>query len=149
MDRREKNTIIGVISIFVGIIFMLYLILMTSLFFSPYYVVNPFTSSLGYLFLYLFVFVITIFLFGFFLIRPTQTTRGRSNLAIGALVFGGILVVLTLIGMGFNMFYSSVLFGFPLYYITLMIPSLVMLIPGVVIIVHGAFLRKKSRTEGF
>jgi hypothetical protein len=152
MERRERNTIVGVISIIIGLIFILYLIPTISLlFFSPYSPFNIsafFTSSTGYLFMYLFVFVITIFLFGFFLIRPTKTTRGRSNLAIGALVFGGILVVLPVIGMGFSMFYSAVLLGgYSIYYIALVTQSLVLLIPGVIILIHGSFLRKKSRTE--
>ena len=151
MEIKERNTIIGAISLIIGLILILFTLPMLT---------NPYTFSIyallqynTYLYLDMFALAITMLLHAYFLIKPTRTFKGKQNLAISAMVFGLVLVIIPTIGIGLGIYsymtYSSFNFTYIFYALMSMMPLLVMLIPGVALLIHGQFLRKKPRTEEF
>jgi len=154
METKERNTIIGAISLMIGLILILFslpfIISFTSAFTSDM-LAYTLLSSYTYLYLDLFFLAITMFIYAYFLIKPTRTFKGKQNLAISAMVFGLVLVILPMIGI-FLGIYSMTSYGYFEYYmITYMaiyvVPNFVLIIPGVALLLHGRFLRKKPRTE--
>jgi len=146
MEIKKGNTKIGAISIIIGVILIFYTLPWLT---SPYGVfsTNAFLNYYTYIYLDLFVLAITIFIYAYFLIKPTRTLKGKQNLAISAMVFGLVLVILPMIGIGVQI-YSMTSYGyFSSYMIIYVMPLIVMLIPGVALLIHGWFLRKKLRTE--
>jgi len=153
MDIKERNRIIGVITFFIGLIIIVFLIPIFISFsnFSLSYVLRYlFISYSGYLYLDLLVLAITLFFYSFFMLRTIKTLKGRKNLAIVAMSVGVVLVVFPLIGIGFLLpgFLYFLLDGF--MYINFMfalIPLLALLIPGIVLFIHGWYMRKNLRIE--
>ncbi|MFX0043200.1 MAG: hypothetical protein ACFE8L_09830 [Candidatus Hodarchaeota archaeon] len=142
MEIKERNAIIGVILFIVGLILIIYLIPMYLFsFFTPFEI---FLSPYGYLCLDIFVLLILLLLFGYFMIKPINTLRGQKNLAISAMVLGGILIVLPLIGMVLTFF---ILIRYSFRYMIVLIPFLLVLIPGITLYIHGWFLKHKLRTD--
>ena len=83
------------------------------------------------------------------MLRPVSTLKGRKNLAIGAMIFGGVLIALLVIGIGLML--SSLPYvlseGFLIFFLIGLIPILVVLIPGVLLFMHGLYMRKNLRSE--
>ena len=149
MEIKERNTIIGAISIIIGVILILSILPWLT---SPYaFSIDALLSYYTYLYLDLFVLAITMLLYAYFLIKPTRTLKGMQNLAISAIVFGLVLVIIPIIGIGLGIYsyITSSYFNITYIFYALMsnMPLLVMLIPGVALLIHGWFLRKKPRTE--
>lgn len=140
MEIKERNTIIGFTSFLGGIVIMMFVI--------PY-LTSPllFLSFYGIIIMDLFILANTLFLYGVFLIRPIKTLNGKENLAKGAMIIGGILIILPLIGMGYMIFMIMQVFMFFLFYLIEIIPFILLLIPGVVLFIHGWFFYQKPRTD--
>lgn len=72
--------------------------------------------------------------------------KGKEYLAKGTLIIGGVLIILPLIGAGYQIFvylqYLSMMFV-----LMEIIPFIILLIPGVALFIHGWFLHQKPRTE--
>ena len=152
MDIKERNRIIGVITFFIGLIIIVFLIPIFISFsdFSLSYVLRYlFIGYSGYLYLDLLVLAITLFFYSFFMLRPIKTLKGRKNLAIVAMSVGVVLVVFPLIGIGFLLpgFLYFLLDGFILFFMMALIPLLALLIPGIVLFIHGWYIRKNLRIE--
>ena len=152
MDIKERNRIIGVITFFIGLIIIVFLIPIFISFsdFSLSYVLRYlFIGYSGYLYLDLLVLAITLFFYSFFMLRPIKTLKGRKNLAIVAMSVGVVLVVFPLIGIGFLLpgFFYFLLDGFILFFMMALIPLLALLIPGIVLFIHGWYIRKNLRIE--
>jgi len=94
----------------------------------------------------LFILANTIFLYGVFLIRPIKTIKGKENLAKGAMIIGGILIILPLIGICYTIFIIFPSFIYGLYNLMNAIPFILLAIPGVALFIHGWFLYHKPRT---
>jgi len=147
MDIRVRNSIIGVISIIIGVILIISIIpMMMTLYNSP---LNIFLNPIGYLFLSLFVLDLILFLYAYFMIYPAHTARKRRYLAIGAIIIGGILVVLPVIGYGYEMIYKPMVFPLSIYYYFSFyhMPLLlgILLLVGAALTIHGFFLRKNLK----
>lgn len=99
------------------------------------------------IFINLFVLTNTLFLYSVFLIRPIKTLKGKKNLAKGAMIIGGILIILPLIGMLYILFTLFQVFMLSILYLTEIIPFILLLIPGVVLFIHRWFLYKNPRTD--
>ena len=146
MDIRERNRLIAVTSFFIGLIILMYIIPYLIVY-SRYYLffLNPYF----YMFLDLFCLAFTLFVYSYFMLRPVKTLKGRKYLTIGVMSFGGVLIVFPMIGICLS--FSGLLYilseGFlPLLLIGLT-PLLVVLIPGVLLFMHGWHLRKNLRSE--
>ena len=97
-----------------------------------------------------FILMVALVLCVYFIIKPRKTLKGKKNLTKIELIFGGIIIYLSLIGIGF------LLYGFPIWYtigslsyfiMELLIPLLLCFIPGIVIFIHRYFLQKKIQNE--
>ena len=151
MEIKERNTIIGAISLIISVILILYIL---PVFSNPHFFsIDALLRLDTYLFLDMIVLAITMLLYAYFLIKPTRTLKGKQNLAISAMVFGLVLVILPIIasGIGIYSYITSPYFNYSYisYALMIVMPSVVMLIPGVALLIHGLFLRKKHRTEEF
>jgi hypothetical protein len=144
MEVRERNVIIGVISFIIGLILIMTLV--PALISFSYFPYNIFLNPLSYIIFDLFALAVTMFLYAFFMIRPVRTSRGRENLAVAAMSFGVILIMLPLISAGFEIFTASYYYGFPFYAFAMMIPYLLLIIPGVALLIHGYYMQKPPRT---
>jgi len=84
------------------------------------------------------------------MLRPVKTLKARKILAIGVISFGGVLLVFPLIGIGLmlpSLPYVLSEGGFILFWLMGLIPLLAVLIPGVLLFMHGWYLRKNLRSE--
>jgi len=147
MMIRERNSKIGVFSIIGGVILIVSIIpMMIYLFEFP---LNIFFNPISYLFLSLFVLDLTLFLYAYFMIYPVNTARKRSYLAIGAIIIGGIIVILPVIGYGYEVIYRplvlhlSIYFYFSFYRMPLLLG--ILLPVGAALTIHGFFLRKNLK----
>ena len=148
MDIRERNRLIAVTSFFIGLIILMYIIPYLIVY-SRYNLSYVFLNSYFYMFLDLLFLAITLFFYSYFMLRPVKTLKGRKYLTIGVMSFGGVLIVFPMIGICLS--FSGLLYilseGFlPLLLIGLT-PLLVVLIPGVLLFMHGWHLRKNLRSE--
>lgn len=145
MEIKERNSIIGIISFLGGIVLMMYIIpILVSFRSFPSIFITPY----GFLFFDLFILANTLFLYGCFLIRPIRTLKGKEYLAKGTLIIGGILIILPLIGAGYQIFvYLQYSWLSVLFFLIEIIPFIILLIPGVALFIHGWFLHQKPRTE--
>lgn len=112
---------------------------------SPYYTILLYAVGLGSLNLNLFVLVIALAVVIYFFIRSRKSLKRKKTLALIELIFGSVICVLSIVGIGF------LLHGFLEWYglgslstivITLVIPLLVVAIPGVIFLIHRRYLRK-------
>jgi len=142
MEIRERNIIIELISFILGVFLLIFSIPIVTMIFlyNPSYYFN---TSIGYLFLDLLVLAITLLLYAYFLIKPTKTLKGKENLALSAMIFGGMLIILPIIAIGFgaNYWFFS---GNEIYIIILYV---MLLLPGVALFVHGWFLKRPTTLE--
>ena len=148
MDIRERNRLIAVTSFFIGLIILMYTIPYLIMY-SRYNLSYVFLNSYFYLFLDLLFLAIALFFFSYFMLRPVKTLKVRKTLAKGAMSFGGVLLVFPLIGIGIMLPGLPYILseGFlPLLLIGLT-PLFVVLIPGVLLFMHGWYLRKNLRSE--
>ena len=137
-EEGKRYIVIGVVSFFTGLLLINYLISMVYFYFP--YGLNAFTDYRGYKYSYLCVLAISFFLISYFIIRPIRTIKGRRKLTIAEMVFGGILVVFTLFGIGFityNDFMRLYLDGFLSFYLIDVGLNSVLLLPGVILFIHG------------
>ena len=142
MEHKERNTIIGVISSIISIMLLMFLIPFipfTFLRFDP-------TEPLTYLFLDILALIITLNIYAFFMIKPTPTPKGKKTLGITTMILGGILILIPLIGIFIQIYWFFVGY-FSLVYLTILIPFIGLLIPGVTFNIHGWFLIQKAHTE--
>ncbi|MFX1389507.1 MAG: hypothetical protein ACFE9Z_05525 [Promethearchaeota archaeon] len=144
MEIRERNVIIGVISFIIGLILIMTLIpsFISFFYFSSNIFLNPFT----YIMFDILTLAVTLFFYAYFIIRPVRTPKGRENLAVAAMSFGVLLIMLPLISIGFEIFTASYYYGFPFYALVMMIPYLLLIIPGVALLIHGYYMQKPPRT---
>ena len=108
-----------------------------------------FTNPLNYLSFDLDVLAITLFLYTYFIIIPIKTLKGKKILTIVTMIFGGVLVVLPLIGICILLpqFFPCYLDGFFFNFLMVLIPHLVLLILGIILFIHGWYMRKNLRIE--
>jgi len=84
------------------------------------------------------------------MLRPVKTLKARKILAVGVMSFGGVLLVFPLIGIGLmlpSLPYILSEGGFIVFWLMGMAPLLAILIPGVILVIHGWYLRKNLRSE--
>ena len=144
MEIRERNIIIIIISIVTGIFLLIFPVrLLLVIVFS----VNPiyyFTFyPLGYICLDLLLLAITLLLYAYFLIRPIKALRRKKILVLNAMIFGSTLIILPIISFYidiYNIFsrYEEIFYWFFFEQIL----SLILLIPGVSLFIHGRLLNK-------
>ena len=145
MKKREKDIITGVSVGLMGVVLLLYTFnIIIYLIFYPLYF---FMSSSGYFYLDLFLLAIVSFLYGYFMVKPVKTLNGRIKLAKIALAVGIVLVILPILGMCLEAFYSSAYFGFSFYILGFFVPYLIIIIPGLALAIHGKFLLKDTKAE--
>ncbi|MFX1525620.1 MAG: hypothetical protein ACFFCC_19085 [Promethearchaeota archaeon] len=144
MERKEKNSIIGGISLIIGVIILLCMIPSSIVVF---YSVAAFLSAYIYLWLDGLVLGIFMILYAIFMIRPAKTISRKQNLGLAAMIFGLILIILPIVGIGIQIYSYSILYGFSYVSIVVSIPFLIITIPGIAVLVHGRFLLKRSRPE--
>jgi len=104
----------------------------------------------GYILLEYFVLINVLCLILYFLLRPIKTLRGKRNLTTAAIIFGGILILFPLIGIGiftYKDFLEMYLDGFLLFYLAGLFFYCVLLIPGVILFIFGWYWRKNLRIE--
>ncbi len=151
MDKKERNRIMGVVTFFIG--FIIIIIELPFLFnFSSYsLLLGLFLGDNNCFFLALFVLAITLFLYAYFMIRPIKSLRGKKNLGIVAMIFGGVLVILPLIGIAIVFLPDSLESYIPFFFLHNIlggvIPYLGLLIPGIILFIHGWYMRKNLRIE--
>lgn len=142
MGHKERNIIIGVISSITSIMLLMFLIPFlpfTFLRFDP-------TEPLTYLFLDIVALIITLNIYAIFMIKPTRSPKGKKNLGITIMILGIILILIPLLGISIQIFWFFVGY-FSLVYLTILIPFIGLLIPGLAFNIHGWFLIQKARTE--
>ena len=143
MDIRERNRLIAVTSFFIGLIMIIYLIPQFILY-SRYNLSHVFLNPYFYMFIHLLFLAIALFFYSYFMLRPVKTLKARKILAIGVMIFGGVLLVFPLIGIGLMLLSlpDTLVGGFLilLWWIGLT-PILAVLIPGVLLFYHGWYLR--------
>ena len=146
MDIREGNRLNAVISFFIGLIIMIYLI---PVFFGYSSYNLSYVYPYFYLFLGLLFLAIALFLYSYFMIRPVSTLKGRKILVIGAMSFGLVLMVFPLIGIGIILSSLPDVSSISLLYLwfIILIPFIVLLITGIIFFMHGWYLRKNLRSE--
>jgi len=149
MDIKERNRLIAVTSFFVGFIIIIYL---TPQFivYSRYDLSRVLINSYFYMFLNLLFLAIALFFYSYFILRPVKTLKGRKYLALGVMSFGGILLVFPLIGFGImlpSLPYAISEGGFIVFWLMGSAPLLAVMIPGVILFMHGWYLRKNLRIE--
>jgi len=147
MDTKARIISIVVISFFIGLISIVYLIplFMYSFIFHSYKNFRHlFMSYNFYIFLDLFVSVIILFLYLYYLIRPVKTLNGKKTLTIIEMILGGIIVIFPLIGIGVlsSSFLWMYLDGFFIFYLMGLFVYCFFLIPGILFFIHGWHLRK-------
>ena len=149
MDIKERNIIIGVVTFFIGFITIISIVPLLISFISYNSHRNIFINYQSYFYLDLAVLAITLFLFSYFIIKPIETLKGKKILTLVTMIFGGVLVVFPLIGLGFLLpNFSDCYFEGPfIYFIIVVILFLVLLIPGIILLNHGWYLRKNLRIE--
>jgi len=149
MDIRERNRLIAVTSFFIGVIMIIYLIPQFILF-SRYNLSQVFLNPYFYIFLHLLFLTITLFFYSYFMLRPVKTLKARKTLAIGVTCIGGVLLAFPLIGIGLmvpSLPYVLSEGGFIVFWLMGLIPLLAVLIPGILLFMHGWYLRKNLRSE--
>ena len=104
-------------------------------------------SFFGIMIIDIFILANILFLYGVLLIKPIKTLRGKENLAKGAMIIGGILIILPLIGMGYMLITFFPSYMYFLYNLMNTIPFIILLIPGVALFIHGRFLYQTHRTD--
>ena len=146
MDVKERNRLIAVTSLIIGLVILMYII--------PYLIVQPhyyrfFSDPYFYMFIGLLFLAIALFFYSYFMLRPVKTLKGRKYLAIGVISFGGVLIAFPLIGISFVLFGLLYVLseGFLPLLLMGLIPLLVVLIPGVLLFMHGWYMRKNLRSE--
>ena len=146
MDIKESNRIIGVVTFLIGLIIIISAIPILIGFISYNSHRNIFINFQSYIYFDLVVLAITLFLFSYFIIKPITTFKGKKILTLITMIFGGVLVVFPLIGLGFLLpNFSDCYFEGPfIYFIIIVISFLVLLIPGIILFIHGWYLRKIS-----
>lgn len=146
MDSKEENILIAVVSFFVGLILVFYLIPTFKRHTRfPQFFLNPyFYFDLRLLFI-----SITLFFYSYYMLRLVKSLKGRKILSIAAISFGGVSLVFSLIEFGLWIAGLIIIIfeGFLLLYWPSVIPLLAMLILGVLLIKHGWDLRKNLRIE--
>ena len=145
MDLNKRNKII-VIGLVLGVLIIV--ITVVPIFIrlnSPYYTHLLYAFGLGCLNINLFVLVIALIMFIYFFIRSRNSIKRKKTLALIELIFGAIICAISIVGIGI------MLHGFFLWYglgsltaivITLVIPLLVIVIPGVFFLIHRRYLKK-------
>ena len=96
---------------------------------------------------YLDIQILGILLIVYSVISQIEALKGKKIISLGAMIFGGILVLFPLMAISLNvyaiyLFYEEIFFW--VYFGPIL--SLVLLVPGVALCVHGWFL-KKIRTN--
>lgn len=149
MDIKERNITIGVVTFFIGLIIIISVVPLLISYISYHSHRNIFIFSQSYSYFDLIILAITLFLFSYFIIRPIKTLKGKKILTIVTMTFGGVLVVFPLIGLGFLLpnFLDCYLEGPFIYFMIEVIFLLVLLIPGIILFIHGWYLRKNLRIE--
>ena len=144
MEINERNTIIALTSIIIGVVLSIYVIpFLINLVLSE----NPlvyFRTSIGYIHIDLIILAMTLFLYAYFLIKPVKTIRGKKNLGLGAIILGGILILFPAIAIGIDF-----IFYFTYYFIIFyfLIFDLLVLLPGVALFVHGWYIKRSTVSE--
>jgi len=154
MDIIKANIIKGVVSFLIGLIIIINVINVREwsvlLYLTPP-TLRFFITPPGLVFLDLFFLAIILFLYAYFMIRPIKTLKGKKNLTIIAMIFGGVFVVFPLIGIGYELSLSTLiefyLDNLLIYYIFGMVLYLICLMPGIILFTYSWYLRGKLRIE--
>jgi len=144
MDKKERNRIMGVVTFFIGLFLMIFVLPMLITFsFISYFILGV----QEFLTFDIIVLAIALFLYTFFMIRPIKTFKEKNNLAILAMIFGGALVVITLAGI--SMLFSGSLEwnSYLLFTIWVVLPFILLLMLGIILFIHGWHWRKNLGIE--
>ena len=138
---KAKKVIFIIISMIFGV-YILSLAIPTLLMTISFNVLLIFISSYGYLLLDLIFIAITLFLSAFFLIKPIKTLEGRRKLTRLMIITGVILILLPLITLSFDIYYTyKYMFSLDLFF-NLVLDQLLLMF-GVIVFIHGWFSKKK------
>ena len=144
MDEKERNRIMGVVTFFIGLILLIVVLPILTGFSIISFI---FMGSQDCLILDIFVLVIALFLYTYLMIRPIKTLKGKKILAIVAMIFGGVLVVFPLVGIGilFSGSLEWISYGpkFINTMVVVVLPFVLLLMPGIILFIHGWQLRKR------
>ena len=145
MDLNKRNIIIGIAFFLAVIIIIIIAVPIVIRLNSHYYDLLLYTFGLGCLNINLFVLVIALVMFIYFFIRSRNSLKRKKTLALIELIFGSIICALSIVGIGVLLHGFSIWYGLgslPTIVITLVIPLLVIAIPGVLLLIHRRHLRK-------
>ncbi len=149
MDLKKRNRIITVLVLFIGLIFIIGVLPILLGLTTHYPTLLFYGVGLGCLYLEEFILMITLFLCIYFIVKPRKTLKGKKNLTKIDLIFGGVIIFFSIIGIGF------LLHGFPIWYdlgslsyvssiiMEIIIPLLLCFILGIILLIHRYYLRKK------
>ena len=117
---------------------------------SHYYTILLYTVGLGCLNLNLFFLVTALAVVIYFFIRSRKSLKIKKTLAMIELIFGGIICIVSIVGIGFLLHGFLEWYGLgslPTIIITLVIPLIVIAIPGVLFLIHRRHLRKNLNSK--
>lgn len=150
MDVKKRNRIIGIVAFFLTLIVVLTVLPIFVRLSSHYYNILFYTVGLGCIDINIFVLFVAFFVVIYFIIRSRKSLKRRKTLAIIEMIFGYVIIVLSLIGIGFllhGFLEWAVLGSLPIIFITLVIPLLVLAIPGILLLCHARHIRKILKSE--
>jgi hypothetical protein len=149
MDIKERNIIIGVVIFFIGFITIISIvpILIGLIIYSSHFNILIFIDFQIYIYFDLVVLAITLLLYAYFIVRPIKSLKGKKILAIVTMIFGGVLVVIPLIGTGFQLYRFLDSYLMHPQIIIGQIFLFALLLPGIILFIHGWYMRKNLRIE--
>jgi MFS family permease len=150
MDVKKRNRIIGIFVFFLALIIVLTVVPIFIKLSSHYYTILFYAVGLGCLYLNIFVLIVALFIVIYYIIRSRKSLKRKKTLSIIEMIFGCVIIVLSLIGIGFLLhgFLDWVVLGsLPTILITLVIPLLVLAIPGILLLVHARYIRNVLKSE--
>lgn len=148
MNLNKRNKII--ISFLVVLVIIITIVPIIIRLSSPYYTLLLYAAGLGCLNINFFVLVIALVVFIYFFIRSKKSLKSKKTLALIELVFGSVICALSIVGIGFFFHGFLVWYGLgslPTIVITLVVPLLLVAIPGVFFLIHRRYLRKLLKNK--
>jgi len=152
MNIKKRNKIIGIVAFLIVLIVIIIVIPILIRLSSHYYTLWFDIVARACLSLDEFVLAIALILGIYFIIRRRKSLKGKKNLILIEMIFGSVIVVFPLIGIGF------LLHGFLDWYslgslldiwMISGIPLLVAAILGIILLIHGWHQRKNLRSENY
>lgn len=144
MDKRQKNHIIALTAVAIGVILIIWCVPIVSLGFS-YPIIGVWGFS-SYFNLNLFILAFPLFIYAYFMVNPVKSSNRRILLAIIALVFGVVLILMSIIGITFEIYYLAP-YASSLFLLLCCTQYFITLIPSLDLIIYGRFMLKETQNE--